>query len=106
MEKSERAKLLRARLRAVRGYDLPPIVPAKRRPKPEPKGVYHADPYGCPQHPAELPIKWVFAPEDKPERPAFETRRIARKSALQRIADRWDERKLLPKPPQKSKLLP
>ena len=88
MDKATRAKLLRDRLTAVRGYALPPLDRRPRRPKRTPLPyVGSSRVIAVGQHLKEMPQKWIAEPDAVAPQLTPQTRRTARKSALTRIAE-------------------
>ncbi|MDB6095414.1 MAG: hypothetical protein JWM32_2976 [Verrucomicrobia bacterium] len=92
MDKTLRAKMLRERLDAVRGYSLPPL-PHIAKPKREIKRRFFRNfiHLAVGQHVREVPQLWVIEKDAKPE-PTVKSLRTARKSPLIRIAELYPVR--------------
>lgn len=93
MDKESRAKLLRERPRAVFGpfasvrSDAP-----KRRPRTASGKPFHfVYPMGFAGGPG-FPVQWVHEPDPPQKAPKVRPRRIARKSPLWAIEEKWDSR--------------
>ena len=96
MKRTDRGRLIRQRLLAIRGFELGPVVPkGPRKARREPKGVYRCHPYGPPPDPREVPVAWVYAPNEPKAKPV-RTKRLERVSPLLRLAARYPVR--LPQP--------
>jgi hypothetical protein len=96
MNQAQRLQLLKEKLRAVRGYDLPPI-PKPERPKqksfkPMQRGLY---PYGVSL--CERRSRWVELPDVKPKGKTLRPMRSNSVSPLTRIAEQYPKR--LPRRP-------
>ena len=93
MDAAQRAKLIRERLRAVRGYSLPAYPVAKAR-KWTPSRPFVLYPQNVPvaQHVKELPQAWIAEPDETKPALTPQTRRVARKSPLMRIAELYPVR--------------
>jgi hypothetical protein len=98
MDKAERAKLLRDRMRAIRGPAIAPR-PSPAKPKRASRPAYVRDfTYFAPgQNPRELPAKWVYLPVEGPDPLALKPRRVARKSPLWALEEQWADRPQMPK---------
>ena len=92
MTKADRARLLRERLDAVRGYSLPPYPMAKVQ-EWTPSKPFRLFPQNVPvgQEAKEVPQRWIAEPDARPV-PTLKPRRLARKSPLMRIADLYPVR--------------
>jgi len=101
MDAAQRAKLLRERLRAIRGYSLPAYPIAKGR-KWTPSNPFRLFPQNVPvgPHTKEVPQAWIAEPDEVEPPITPKPRRVARKSPLIRIAElypvRLPRRKLNP----------
>jgi len=94
MDKADRAQLLRQRLKSLGGCA--PIPKATRRGQAATRRPFlNFIHLAIEQHSHEMPKKWVYSPDPASKAHLTPiTSRTERKSALGRIADRWEERKL------------
>lgn len=103
MDKTERGRMLRARLKALGGLQPGPGVPQRAKALPVPKrgpGKPLAVFYGVSL--ASRAPAWVGEPDGQ-RRPDLRPRRVARKSPLLGIAEKWADALRIPKRPLASR---
>jgi hypothetical protein len=90
MDKAIRGQLLRARLRALgRFYPVPKLATRIQRREIRPSHFRNFIHVCVGQHVREMPKDWISKPDKAQDLPAVKPRRIARKSPLTAIAEKW-----------------
>jgi hypothetical protein len=97
MEKATRAQILRQRHKALYGALLRPKgAVVKRRTTNQPKPFRFDYQFDFSKAPS-VPVLWVREADKPKERPKVQPRRIALKSPLWGIAEKWADRPRMPK---------
>lgn len=100
MEKANRLQLLRSRLKALGGYV---SIPRHEPKRPYVPRLHHSSQcVRTDQFVREMPHDWLSKADSRPLRTLRATRTV-RKTALTRIAERWDERKSIAAPRNRSR---